>query len=111
MRAIEQAAAALHLERHADDVLAVCKEEKIERAIVAGVSVGSGIGMLLGLDQPAMVDALILVGGSSRGPVDATPQIKGYSAPEFHKYFKQHIEGHQIHHCAARRCGPEPPLR
>jgi 3-oxoadipate enol-lactonase len=77
----------------ADDVLAVCKAEEIERAIFAGVSVGSGIAMLLGLEQPAMVDALILVGGSSRGAADPTNQIEGYSAPDFPRYFEQHIKG------------------
>jgi pimeloyl-ACP methyl ester carboxylesterase len=77
----------------ADDVLAVCKAEEIEHAIFAGVSVGSGIAMLLGLEQPAMVDALILVGGSSRGADDPTNQIEGYSAPDFARYFERHIKG------------------
>ena len=51
-----------------DDVLAVCAQEKITRAIVMGVSVGSGIAMLMGLEQPEMCDAIVLVGGSSNGP-------------------------------------------
>src|SRR5262245_35660550 len=34
----------------AEDVLAVCAQEKIERAVFMGVSVGSGIALLIGLD-------------------------------------------------------------
>lgn len=77
----------------ADDILAVCAQERVERAIFAGVSVGSGIAMLIGLDQPAMVDALILVGGSSRGAADPSGQIEGYSGPGFAAYFERHITG------------------
>jgi 3-oxoadipate enol-lactonase len=77
----------------ADDVLAVCNEEKVDHAIFAGVSVGSGIAMLLGLEQPALVDALILVGGSSRGAADPSNQIAGYSAPDFSDYYERHIKG------------------
>ncbi len=36
----------------ADDVLAVCAQEKIARAIFMGVSVGSGMSLLIGLDRP-----------------------------------------------------------
>src|SRR6476469_7112693 len=51
----------------ADDVLAVCRQESIARAIFMGVSVGSGMALLIGLDHPAMCDAILLVGGSSMG--------------------------------------------
>jgi pimeloyl-ACP methyl ester carboxylesterase len=74
----------------ADDVLAVCAQEKISRAVFAGVSVGSGIAMLIGLDQPDMVDALILVGGSSRGG-DVSRRIKGYTSPDLPAYHMAHM--------------------
>ncbi len=51
----------------ADDVLAVCRDEGVKEAILGGVSVGSGMAILLGLDHPEMFKAIILVGGSS-GP-------------------------------------------
>ena len=51
----------------ADDVLGVCRDEGIKEAIVGGVSVGSGMALLMGLDHPELCKALILVGGSS-GP-------------------------------------------
>ncbi len=54
----------------AADVLAVCAREGIEHAIFAGISVGSGIAMLIGLDHPEMADALVLVGGSADGVPD-----------------------------------------
>jgi pimeloyl-ACP methyl ester carboxylesterase len=50
-----------------DDVLAVLRAEQVDRAIFCGCSVGSGMALLAALDNPAMVEALILVGGSSKG--------------------------------------------
>ena len=49
----------------ADDVLGVCRDEEVKEAILGGVSVGSGMALLLGLDHPEMFKALILVGGNS----------------------------------------------
>ena len=74
----------------ADDILEVCRQEKILRAVFAGVSVGSGIAMLIGLDQPEMVDALILVGGSSRGG-DVSRRIKGYTSRDLAAYHMAHM--------------------
>lgn len=75
----------------ADDVLAVCRQERIERAIFAGVSVGSGMAMLIGLDNPGLVDALVLVGGSSGGAADPGPIIAGYCATDFIPFYAQHL--------------------
>ena len=61
----------------ADDVLAVCAQEKIARAIFMGVSVGSGMSLLIGLDRPQMCDAVILVGGSSKGGADIAGPRRG----------------------------------
>src|SRR5688572_6329107 len=55
------------LKEMADDVLDVCRNEAVNEAIVGGVSVGSGMALLLALDHPGLVKALILVGGNS-GP-------------------------------------------
>jgi 3-oxoadipate enol-lactonase len=74
----------------ADDVLEVCTQERISRAVFAGVSVGSGMAMLIGLDHPEMVDALILVGGSSRGG-DVSRRIKGYTSPDLPAYHMAHM--------------------
>jgi len=70
----------------ADDVLDVCAQEGVTRAVFAGVSVGSGMALLIGLDQPEMVQAAILVGGSSGGANDVTGRVKGYTTgmPEYH---------------------------
>jgi 3-oxoadipate enol-lactonase len=75
----------------ADDVLAVCAQENISRAIVMGVSVGSGIGLLIGLDRPAMVDALILVGGASGGGANIAQRCAGYTAADLRGYQRGHI--------------------
>ena len=58
---------AFGLKDMADDVLAVCCEAQVQEAIIGGVSVGSGIALLLGLDYPERWKAVILVGGSSGG--------------------------------------------
>ncbi|HXF53369.1 MAG TPA: alpha/beta hydrolase [Hyphomicrobiaceae bacterium] len=59
----------------AGDVIGVCRAEGIERAMFCGCSVGSGIALLIGLDQPQMVEALILVGGNSRGSANVARRV------------------------------------
>jgi 3-oxoadipate enol-lactonase len=75
----------------ADDVLAVCAQEKIARAIFMGVSVGSGMALLIGLDHPEMCDAIILVGGSSKGGADIAGRVKGYTSADLRGYQRSHI--------------------
>ena len=60
------------------DVLGVCADLGVRRAIFAGVSVGSGIAMQIALDHPDMVRGIVLVGGSSRGP-PGSPAASSYS--------------------------------
>ena len=75
----------------ADDVLAVCRAEGVQEAIVGGVSVGSGIGLLLGLDHPDMFQAVILVGGSSGGGGRIQDRIDGYTG-DVTTYHGKHIK-------------------
>jgi 3-oxoadipate enol-lactonase len=75
----------------ADDVLAVCAQEGIARAIFMGVSVGSGISLLIGLDRPRMCDAVILVGGSSKGGADIAARVAGYTSADLRGYQRAHI--------------------
>src|SRR4029453_16197441 len=76
----------------ADDVLGVCRDENVEQAILAGVSVGSGMALLLGLDYPEIFTALILVGGSS-GPGGAIEErIRGYTKTGVEKYHIEHLQ-------------------
>lgn len=60
------------------DVLGVCADEGVTRAIFAGVSVGSGIALLASIERPDMVAAAILVGGSSGGPRDVNAILAGF---------------------------------
>ena len=76
----------------ADDVLGVCREEHVEQAILGGVSVGSGIGLLLGLDHPEMFKALVLVGGASGGAGSIGDRIYGYTQTGVEKYHIQHLK-------------------
>ncbi|MDB5533958.1 MAG: 3-oxoadipate enol-lactonase [Hyphomicrobiales bacterium] len=61
-----------------DDVLGVCADESIDRAIFAGVSVGSGIALLMAIEHPDMTQAVVLVGGSSSGPRDPERIVAGF---------------------------------
>jgi 3-oxoadipate enol-lactonase len=79
------------LEDMADDVLAVCTQEQISRAIFMGVSVGSGMALLIGLNHPEMCDAIILVGGSSKGGADVGRRIEGYTSQDLRGYQRSHI--------------------
>lgn len=76
----------------ADDVLAVCAQEKIARAIFMGVSVGSGMSLLIGLDHPEMCDAIILVGGSSKGGANIAHRVEGYTSADLRSYQRSHIQ-------------------
>jgi pimeloyl-ACP methyl ester carboxylesterase len=76
----------------AQDVLGVCRDLSIKEAILGGVSVGSGMALLLGLDHPEMFKALVLVGGSS-GPGGAIEgRIHGYTKIGVAKYHIQHLK-------------------
>ena len=75
----------------ADDVLAVCAQETIARAIFMGVSVGSGISLLIGLDRPTLAAAVILVGGSSKGGANIADRVAGYTSADLKGYQRAHI--------------------
>jgi 3-oxoadipate enol-lactonase len=75
----------------ADDVLAVCAQEKITRAVFMGVSVGSGISLLIGLDRPDLAQAVILVGGSSKGGANIADRVAGYTSADLKGYQRVHI--------------------
>ena len=76
------------LEDMADDVASLMKSESVDRAIIAGCSVGSGIGLLFGLDRPELTEALVLVGGSRlpeiKGDIPAKQKFKAYPIGYFH---------------------------
>ena len=72
------------------DVLGVMQDCCIDRAVLGGCSVGSGIALLLALDHPGRFDAVILVGGNSSASARYQGRIDGYRAnlPDYHP---QHI--------------------
>jgi pimeloyl-ACP methyl ester carboxylesterase len=80
------------LKEMADDVLGVCRNERVQQAILGGVSVGSGMALLLGLDHPEMFKALILVGGNSGGAGSIQERIHGYTEIGVEKYHIQHLK-------------------
>lgn len=81
----------------ADDVYAVCRQEGIEQAIVGGVSTGSGIALLMGLDRPEFCRAVILVGGSpGSGPV--TPDELAQPTARMQNYLTLGMEKGHLNH-------------
>lgn len=74
------------LEDMASDILGVCKTEGIDKAIFVGCSVGSGIALLIGLDHPQMANAIVLVGGSSRGGGNIQKRIDGFTSGDVAAY-------------------------
>src|ERR687888_352764 len=76
----------------AEDVLGVCRGEDVKEAILGGVSVGSGMALLLGLERPEMFKALILVGGNSGGAGSIDERIHGYTKIGVDKYHIRHLK-------------------
>ena len=70
-----------------EEVVAVCRQEGADEAIVAGISVGGVMALQMGLDHPEMFRALVLVGCSSRPSGVYQQRIEGYSrgVAGFHK--------------------------
>jgi pimeloyl-ACP methyl ester carboxylesterase len=89
----------------AADVLGVCRDEGVNEAIVGGVSVGSGMALLLGLDHPEFCKALILVGGSSGPGGSIEERIHGYTKIGVEKYHVQHLKELVAPGFAATRLG------
>lgn len=75
----------------ANDVLGVCRDLDVKQAILGGISVGSGMALLLGLDHPELFKALILVGGSSGPGGSIEERIHGYTEIGIEKYHIQHL--------------------
>jgi 3-oxoadipate enol-lactonase len=78
----------------ADDVLGVCADEGISKAIFAGVSVGSGISLLIATEEPEKAHAVILVGGSSSGPRDVETIVKGFEGRDLGDYLMHLMRGY-----------------
>jgi 3-oxoadipate enol-lactonase len=72
------------------DILGVCEDESVKKAIFAGVSIGSGMSLMIGIDRPDLVEAMILVGGSSAGAKHLPGHYDGYTGPD--------LVGYQLHH-------------
>lgn len=78
----------------ADDVLGVCADESISKAIFAGVSVGSGIALLIATEEPEKAQAVVLVGGSSSGPRNVETIVKGFEGKELGSYLMTLMRGY-----------------
>jgi 3-oxoadipate enol-lactonase len=72
----------------AEDVVGVMRDAGVERAILGGCSVGSGIAIHLGLEHPELFDAIFLVGGNAGASARFQGRVDGYrkSLSDFHIY-------------------------
>lgn len=74
------------------DILGVCADEGVSKAIFMGVSIGSGMCLMIGQDHPEMAEALILVGGSSAGAKHLPHHYDGYTGPDVVGYQLEHLK-------------------
>jgi 3-oxoadipate enol-lactonase len=74
-----------------DDVLGVMGDLGIERAVLGGCSVGSGIAIHLGLDHPDTFSAVILVGGNSGVSDRYMQRVEGYTK-DLEDYHIKHLK-------------------
>jgi len=74
-----------------EDVVAVCRQEGVNEAVFAGVSVGGVMGLQLGLDHPEIFKALILVGCSSMPGDRYQSRIDGYLKQGVAQFHIQHL--------------------
>ncbi len=78
------------LEDMANDVIGVMDDLAIDRAVVGGCSVGSGMALIMGLDHPERCAALVLVGGASRPGANVSARVAGY-AGDVATYQREHL--------------------
>ncbi|MBM3607148.1 MAG: alpha/beta fold hydrolase [Alphaproteobacteria bacterium] len=76
------------------DVLGVCDDEGIQKAIFVGCSVGSGIAMLAATEYTDRVAAAVMVGGSSTGPSDVESIVSGIQQEKLAEYLMTLMRGY-----------------
>ncbi len=81
----------------AEDVYAVCRQEGVTEAIVLGISTGSGVALLMGLDRPDFCRAVVLVGGGS-GKGTVTPEELALPTARMQEYLDKGLDGNHLHH-------------
>jgi pimeloyl-ACP methyl ester carboxylesterase len=74
-----------------DDALAVLKQEKVDKAIVLGTSIGSKTALLLGLDHPEIFRAVIAVGAGNKPAPEAVNRVAAYKDRGRDGFHPQHL--------------------
>jgi 3-oxoadipate enol-lactonase len=74
-----------------NDVLGVMDDLGIDKAVLGGCSVGSGISIHLGLDHPDRFSGIVLVGGNSGVSDRYMQRIKGYTE-DLEDYHIKHLK-------------------
>ena len=76
----------------AEDVFGVMRAEGIDQAILAGISVGASIAVVMALEHPELFKALIPVGGGGSGSPIFAERIRGYTEEGVEAYHIKHLE-------------------
>lgn len=76
-----------------DDAFAVCAKEGVSKAIVLGTSIGSKAALLLGLDRPDLVRAVIAVGAGNKPSPAALDRMKAYRTEGRDGFHPKHLRG------------------
>jgi len=74
-----------------EDVVGVCRQEGATEAVFGEISAGGAMGLQLGLDDPAVFNALIVVGCSSQPGDRYQARIDGYMNEGVPRYHIQHL--------------------
>ena len=74
------------------DVITVCRQEKVTNGILAGASMGSKIAFKLGVDHPDLFQAQIHVGGNSFRGTSYDGRITGYENEDLPPYRANHLK-------------------
>ena len=69
------------LQGYARDVIEICRALRLERVVFVGHSVSAMIGVLAAVAEPALFDALVLVGPSPRY-IDEPGYVGGFNRPD-----------------------------
>jgi pimeloyl-ACP methyl ester carboxylesterase len=73
------------------DAFAICGQEGVTSAIVAGASMGSKIAFGMAIERPELCRALVQIGGSAFRGASYDGRIEGYLGPDLAAYRAQHL--------------------
>ncbi len=74
-----------------DDAFTICEQEGVTGAIVAGASMGAKVAFSMAIERPALVRALVQVGGNAFRGSSYDGRAEGYLGPDLAVYRARHL--------------------